>query len=85
MIKSPDKPLKHSRQAVLDFIIRYKQQHDGNSPSMREIMAASSVSTLSLIDHILDDLVDAGLIVRGPGARNIQVVGGRWQFEVRGD
>lgn len=70
---------KHNRQAVLDFIIRYKQEHDGNSPSMRQIGHAFDITSTSLLDYILDDLVDAGKILRD-GSRGIQVIGGRWHY-----
>jgi SOS-response transcriptional repressor LexA len=72
---------KHNRQAIYEWICVYKREHDGNSPSMREIGQAFEISSISLVDYILNELVDKGKIVRD-GARGIQVVGGRWEVEI---
>lgn len=76
----PNPNRKHSRQAVFDFIVSYKRANDGNSPSLREIMAACGITSTSLMQFILDNLVDDGLIRIGPGPRNIAVIGGCWTF-----
>ncbi|MEW6650918.1 MAG: hypothetical protein AB1453_12110 [Chloroflexota bacterium] len=74
---------KHDREKIFAWIVDYKRRHDGNSPSMREIMQAFGVTSLSLMDYILDDLVDAGKITR-EGTRGMRVTGGRWwYYEVR--
>ncbi|MDI6770115.1 MAG: hypothetical protein QMD04_10640 [Anaerolineales bacterium] len=72
-------PIKHSRIKVFEFIVAYKRANDGNSPSMREIMEACGITTLSLMDYILADLVDRGLILRS-GSRSIRVIGGQWDY-----
>lgn len=76
----PNHTRKHSRQAVFDFIVAYKGANDGNSPSLREIMTACGIPSTSLMQFILDNLVDDDLIRIGPGQRNITVVGGAWTY-----
>lgn len=78
-------PIKHSRKAVLDYIITYKREHDGNSPSLRQMMTACRVTSTSNMSYILADLQKGGQIVVNPGSRGIEVIGGRWSYtpEVR--
>lgn len=72
---------KYDRLTVFNFIVDYKTRNDGTSPSMREIMEACDISTLSIVHYILADLVDMNLIEKG-GTRNIKVVGGSWVYEM---
>ncbi len=71
--------IRHNRRAVFEFIVAYKIAHDGNSPSMREIGQQFGISSLSMVDYILDDLVDQGKI-RRDGTRGIYVTGGQWNL-----
>lgn len=73
-------PIKHSRKAVLDYIITYKREHDGNSPTLREIMTACHITSTSNTSYILADLAKTGQIVINPGSRGIEVIGGRWSY-----
>ena len=69
------------RDKMLAFIIGYKKQHDGNSPTYREIMQATGVSSTSTVAYHLERLEVAGVIERPQmvgNARIIEVVGGRW-------
>jgi SOS-response transcriptional repressor LexA len=68
-------------QTVLNYIIRYKSEHDGNSPSLRQIMAACKVSSTSVMVNILQRLERAGLIALGGRYRQIYVTGGKWTME----
>lgn len=68
----------HSPLAVLHFIIRYKREHDGVSPSIREISDACSIPSSSNVHVILRNLERDGYITtQSPAARTIQVVGGK--------
>lgn len=67
---------------VLDFIVQYKKQYDGVSPTMREIMKGCNLFSMSTVSYHLERLEKNGRIKRigGPGAsRNITVIGGNWQ------
>ncbi|MHC4088707.1 MAG: LexA family protein [Planctomycetota bacterium] len=64
---------------IFEFIVRYKQAHDGNSPSVREIQDACGISTPSLVHYHLGELETVGWIeLTRFQSRSIQVEGGRW-------
>jgi SOS-response transcriptional repressor LexA len=66
---------------VYDFIIKYKQRHDGVSPTFSEISKACGISSTSGVRHYLDSLALFGLITydysKGK-SRMISVLGARW-------
>lgn len=68
------------RDALYAYICDYKREHDGNSPTLRQMMAALGISSSSMASGALDDLEAAGRIVRGEHgqAAHISVVGARW-------
>lgn len=69
------------RNEMLDFIIRYKKEHDGNSPTYREIMRATGISSTSVVAYHLERLEQNGVIRRPQqvgNSRMIEIVGGRW-------
>ena len=71
------------RQRAYDFIIKYKVDHDGVSPSVSEIGQACGISSTSITRYTLDCLERLGMIECDYGAgksksRMIKVVGGRW-------
>lgn len=61
---------------VFDFIVKYKQEHDGNSPFFSEIMEGCGFVTKSHVAHYLKRLVADGKIARVH--RRIHVTGGAW-------
>jgi SOS-response transcriptional repressor LexA len=74
--------VKHSRQAVYDYIVKFKKENDGNSPTVREIMQACNIPSSSNTSYILNQLSEAGLIEITEGlSRGIMVVGGSWSLE----
>lgn len=62
------------------FIIKYKTENDGLSPSLREMMKVTGIKTTSHMSYALRKLCDEGLIeMGGKGlSRGIKVVGGCW-------
>ena len=67
---------------IFDYIVEYKRNNDGNSPSIREIMKACRLSSTSVTNYILNHLEAEGLILlpeRGI-SRGIRVIGGKWSF-----
>jgi len=74
--------IKHNRRKILQYIIDYKRTHDGNSPTVREIMDANGVSSSSAMHYILLEMEDSGMIRFGSAfeSRSIQVVGGQWTY-----
>ncbi|MGA2504236.1 MAG: hypothetical protein ABSG01_09120 [Anaerolineales bacterium] len=69
---------------VFAFIVSYKQNHDGNSPTIREIGEAVGVNSTSLVLFYLNKLEKQGRIRRPEPkigerfAANIEVIGGKW-------
>lgn len=72
-------------QHVYDFIVRYKTENDGISPSFREIMENCNISSMSLVKYHINKLADAGLIkpldIHRTNVRCIQVVDGKWELQ----
>lgn len=68
---------------VLDCIIAHKLTHDGNSPSIRQLMRLLRLHSEASVYYHLQTLRRAGLI-RTPShnglrlARSIEVVGAAW-------
>lgn len=50
------------RQTLLDFIIRYKQEHNGCAPSTRQMMTGANLSSTSMVHTSLKMLERAGKI-----------------------
>ena len=73
----------HDLRKVLRFIVDFKREHDGNSPTLREIGAGCGISSTSVVVHLLKRLEKIGKIeISGDNeARSIVVVGGKWTFE----
>lgn len=70
------------RQArVLAFLIQHKIEHDGASPTRRQIGAWCNITSTSMVDYTLRALERRGLITIGEGARDIRVRGGRWIYQ----
>lgn len=69
------------REEMLQFIIKYKSEHNGNSPSVPEIGDACEIAISSVFYH-LNIMVKEGVIRRdGGGVRNIEVIGGEWSLQ----
>jgi SOS-response transcriptional repressor LexA len=74
---------KHDPQAVYAFIVQYKFAHDGNSPTVREIMENCHISSKSVASSQLQKLEHDGKIrlgIQSKRARSICVVGGQWRL-----
>ncbi len=66
---------------VLGFILKFKKEHDGNSPTIREISEGCKLYSTALGWRLLRELENEGLIhlMGGGKSRAIIVVGGFWQ------
>ena len=69
------------RHGVYKYIIKYKRDNDGLSPSMREIMA-QGVSSTSVVTWHLNKLEQEGKI-NCNGIRGIKVTGGEWRSPMK--
>ncbi len=76
------KPITQRAQSVYDFIVEYKTNNTGLSPSIRDIIKATDITSTSIVTYYLGILEGAGLIYCNPKmSRGIQVVGGKWSLE----
>lgn len=83
------RPMTDRQSALLRYIIRYKCDHDGTSPTIREMMRAVGITSTSIVNYNLLALEQRGHISRpiaddgnyGAAARSISVTGGRWVYE----
>jgi SOS-response transcriptional repressor LexA len=85
------KPFGTNSQAVIEktnevfnYIISYKRRNDGNSPTLRQIMAACKIASVSMVHWYLRVLQRRGLIeiIEGSVARGIKVAGGNWGWQM---
>ena len=56
--------LSPRQQEMLDAIVAYKAEHDGVSPTIRELMVAVDLNSTSAVSYHLDRLERKGYIVR---------------------
>ncbi len=73
--------MSEKRKRLMQFIVDYKLAHDGNSPTYREMMRETGLSSTSMVAFHLEKLEEAGLIERPQqvgNSRVIEVVGGQW-------
>ena len=67
---------------VLEAIINFKINNDGLSPTLRDIMRVTDITSSSVVTYYLNKLEHQGFISRNPKiSRGIQVVGGKWIYE----
>lgn len=72
------------KQKVFEFILKFKAEHDGNSPTIRGIGDACDIPSTSTVEYYLSKLEREGLIDRcerksnNSNARMIRVAGGQW-------
>ena len=70
---------KHSLEETYAWIIQFKIDHDGNSPTLREVMQGCGMSSPAIAADWLERLEEANLIRLNPGrARGIEIIGGAW-------
>lgn len=63
--------------AVLKFVIRYKAENNGNSPSYEEIMDKCGIKSKSNVKDILDKLQASGSLER-EGTKHISIPNSEW-------
>ena len=82
MTATRQKPISLRQKAILAFIIRFKRDSGGDSPTIREIGRAVGITSSAVVAHHMDALEERGLITRPDGkARRITIPGGKWTYE----
>lgn len=74
--------LSVNQRNIFDFIVRFKTEHQGTAPTVREIAEACDIPTNSVVQHNLKRLQEKGYIERDPESRSrfIKVIGGQWTY-----
>lgn len=66
--------LTETDRRLLAFIREHKAAHEGQAPSIRQIMAALCLSSTSVVSYNLNRLVENGYLRKGQGARALALV-----------
>lgn len=77
-------PPVHDLNEVYGWIVQYKIEHNGNSPSLRDIMRGCHITSNSVAFSVLQRLEKKGrirLAHRCGVSRSIEVPGGRWVLD----
>ena len=74
---------KYDYDKILEYIIGYKKEYDGLSPSLRDIMAYFDISSTCVASHVLKALESEGKIIFKDKyiSRGYMVVGGEWRMK----
>lgn len=72
----------HNLEKIFQWIVTYKTNHDGNSPSVVELMDGCAISSRSVALYQLRRLDKAGYVrlTKKRRSRSICVVGGQWRW-----
>ncbi len=66
---------KDRTEVVYEFICKYKDTHDGNSPTYREIARGVGVVSTSTVSHHINKLIEQGRLRQSKyGVRLLEVV-----------
>jgi len=69
--------------ALFDFLVSYKREHQGNTPTVAQMMQGIGAHSTSTIHRWLNWLARANRITRA--GREICVPGARWEWEQKGE
>jgi DNA-binding transcriptional ArsR family regulator len=67
-----------TREQIFNYLVQYKEEHDGNTPSNRQIAAACHVSPSTVAHHLARLERAHRLRLTDDEYRNIEIVGGQW-------
>ena len=70
---------KHDEVQVFQYIVWYKQNYSGDSPSLRDICAACGIESPSVTNAILKRLEARGWLA-WQGTAGILINGGNWTY-----
>ena len=72
--------ISERQRNIFEFIVDFKSNNDGNSPTIREIVEGCGISSTSVVNYNLLKLAEFGIIglSSSGAARKISIPGGRW-------
>jgi len=65
-----------TRDRVYAFIVAYKQAHDGNSPTYRQILKACNISSTSVVEYHIRHLIADNRLRKVN--RSFEIIGAHW-------
>lgn len=71
--------MNHTTQRIYQYILTFCDSHSGNSPTLRQIVDGTGISSTSVVAYHLDILEEHGLLERRDG--HLCVTGATWQVE----
>jgi len=71
-----------TRDRIFKFLVTYKQDHNGNTPSQQEIADACYISTSTVNHHLMKLEIEGRILVQG--RRLIEIIGGTWEIPLEG-
>lgn len=77
-------PIERKLDMVHRYIINYKIEHDGISPTIRQVMEGLDISSTSVTSYYIKRLIDEGRLYHVRDESNtsgLGVTGGRWEYE----
>ena len=78
-LTKPPKPLSPRQQAILAFVVAYKEAEQGTTPTLRQIMRATGITSTSITAYNLTRLEARGYIEWIRGKRlDIRIPGAKW-------
>ena len=73
--------VKQRTEIIFEFIVQYKRNFDGCSPSFREMRNAAGLASTSGVWGYLEKLEEQNrIMVHRNFSRHIEVIGGRWKY-----
>ena len=79
--KKLKKAINYRGAEVFDYLVRYKTDNDGLSPTYRMIAEELEISSTSVVKYYLKKLEAGGMIAFGHKGRGIKIIGGTWRYE----
>jgi SOS-response transcriptional repressor LexA len=68
---------------VFDYLVNYKKDNGGNTPSIREIVKNTKAQSTSVIAYSLEKLEDYGSIKQNEsGKKGVSVIGEQWVIDL---
>lgn len=76
------RPVQNDPTIVLNYIIQYKENHDGLSPSIQNICDGCGMASPASVVYVIAKLERQGFIKRlGKYQPGIMVTGGQWSLQ----
>ena len=79
MRKTPSNANPMLALEIFEFIVEYKKEHDGNSPTYHEIVAGTSILSTNTAWYYVQKLLKVGLMKMVDG--KLCAAGGEWNYD----